>query len=486
MVYKRKPQKGAVSKKRSEFKKKPTKAQEKRDLKNKVADFTCIGYSTNGSGIIDAGGTHIEVPGVLKDEKIRVSLEFGEQDEESNLYNKNVYSGAKLLKVLEYSQDRTKPPCPHYDECGGCRLQHMKPKAQELFKLKSASKALRAVGKVSGISMMDYPYSYRNKSHHSFGLSKSGDPIWGLYREGTHDLVPITRCLIHDEKADNIANTITKLMQKYQISPFDEDSLSGDLRHVLIRVAKGTGELLVVLVTGETQFPMQRQFIKDLLDYHPEITSVVRNINSKKTSQVLGRKEHVLHGAGSVVDDLAKLKFYISASSFYQVNHEQTGRLYQHAVDIARLSKKDTVLDAYCGIGTIALLSAMRAGEVVGVEINSAAISDAIKNSKINSISNASFVVADAAKHLRSASKAGMRYDVIFVDPPRSGCSNEFISALIEHAPQKLIYISCNPQTQARDISQLKKAGFIAKRLKAFDMFPQTAHVESVVLMTRG
>lgn len=440
-----------------------------------VREFDCIGFSKSGQGLIEFEGRQLEVPALIKGERALIEL----------LPSARGYR-ARLKKLILVSEERVKPPCKHFESCGACHLQHMSFALQEDFKKRAAAKSLAAFGKLKGCDMTQEPYSYRNKSHHTFFTNEKGAIAWGLYETSSHRLVEISRCLIHDESSDRIASSVAELMEKYGLKPFDEDELAGDIRHALIRVAKETGEILLCLVTNSGTIAHLNSLVKELTELHPEIKTVVRNINDKKTSAVLGNKEHVLYGEGYVVDRLANLSFAISAKSFYQINRDQTEKLYQYACDIAKITKQDEVLDCYSGIGTISLIAAKKAAHVLGVEVNSSAVRDANYNAKLNKIDNVDFKVEDAAKYLLEASRQGLKYDVIFVDPPREGLSADFVQALIKHAPKRIVYISCNHITQARDLSQIKKAGYQVAKLKAFDMFPFTNSVETVAFLEKS
>lgn len=443
--------------------------------KSVSGEFECIGYSKQGYGIIEYQGRQLEVFGLIKGEKAEIDLQSHRGGYKANI---------KKLKLI--SEDRVEPPCKHFQTCGACHLQHMSLELQEDFKKRSAAKSLAAYGKLKDCEMTKNPYSYRNKSHHTFFLNSKGKIVWGLYESASHKLVEISRCLIHDEKSDEIARDIAGLMEKYSLKPFDEDKLTGDIRHALIRVAKSTGDVLLCLVTNSGTIAQLKSLIKDIIAAHPEIKTVVRNINDRKSSMVLGNKEHILHGEGYVVDRLANLNFAISAKSFYQINRDQTEKLYQYACDIAKITKSDSVLDCYSGIGTISLIAAKKASKVVGVEVNSSAVKDAKFNAKINNMANTEFVVADAAKYMLEEGEKDVKFDVVFLDPPREGLSSDFVKALTKYKPNRIVYISCNPMTQARDLSQIKKSGYKISKLKAFDMFPFTNSVETVAYLERA
>ena len=337
-------------------------------------------------------------------------------------------------------------------------------------------------GRIQPILFMEQPYHYRHKVYASFSKNKKGEIIAGIYEENSHRLVHTKNCDIQNEQANRIIATITRLMKKKKIEPYQEDRGTGILRHTYIRVGRQTGEIMVVLVTGSREFPGKKQFVEELCKEHPEIITVVHNINDRKTSMVLGAKETVLFGKGYIEDMLCGLTFRISPKSFYQVNPVQTERLYETAVSFAGLTGKETVLDAYCGIGTISLLASKTAEKVIGVESNAEAVHDAQKNAKHNHCDNVEFVCEDAGEYMK---KCGSSPDVVFLDPPRNGSDQKFLTSLAKTAPKKIVYISCNPQTQKRDVEILRKSGYRVEKIQTVDCFCQTWHVECVVLMSR-
>ena len=338
--------------------------------------------------------------------------------------------------------------------------------------------------KVHGIKGMDYPFHYRNKVHAVFGYRK-GEAISGVYEEKTHNIVPVETCMIEDQKADEIIVTIRSMLRSFKIRVFDEDTGYGLLRHVLIRRGFTTGEILVVLVTASPVFPSKNNFVKALREKHPEITTIVQNINGRSTSMVLGDKEHVLYGKGYIEDVLCGLRFRISSRSFYQINSVQTEKLYGKAMELAELTGKETVLDAYCGIGTIGLIASKHAGKVIGVELNQDAVRDAVQNAKKNGITNAQFFCNDAGRFMSHMAARGESADVVFMDPPRSGSTEEFIDAVALMQPKRVVYISCGPDTLARDLKVFAKHGYRAKEAWPVDLFGWTGHVETVTLLTR-
>lgn len=344
---------------------------------------------------------------------------------------------------------------------------------------------LGGVCPVRPIIGMEEPYHYRNKVHAVFGLDRKNNPISGIYKEGTHRILPVDSCLIEDQKADEIIVTIRSMLRSFKIRVFDEDTGYGLLRHVLIRRGFTTSEILVVLVTASPVFPSKNNFVKALREKHPEITTIVQNINGRSTSMVLGDKEHVLYGKGYIEDVLCGLRFRISSRSFYQINSAQTEKLYAKAMELAELTGNETVLDAYCGIGTIGLIASKHAGKVIGVELNQDAVRDAVQNAKKNGITNAQFFCNDAGRFMSHMAARGESADVVFMDPPRSGSTEEFIDAVALMQPKRVVYISCGPDTLARDLRMFAKHGYKAKEAWPVDLFGWTEHVETVVLLSQ-
>lgn len=373
--------------------------------------------------------------------------------------------------------------CPNFKKCGGCQYLNLSYEEQLKKKQKEISALLKPYCKVNPIVGMDDPWHYRNKVHAVMGRDRKGTIISGVYKEGTHTILPVDVCLIENEKADEIIRTIRGLLPSFKMKVYDEDTGFGFLRHVLIRTAHKTGEIMVVLVTASPVFPSRNNFVKALRKIHPEITTIVQNINNRGTSMVLGDKEHVLYGPGFIVDELCSKKFRISSKSFYQVNSVQTERLYDLAVRAAGLTGKETVVDAYCGIGTIGIAAASGAKEVIGVELNREAVRDAGINAKMNKIENIRFYNNDAGKFMVQMAAQGAKADVVFMDPPRSGSTEEFINAVALLNPKRVVYVSCGPETLARDLGWFKKKGYQAKEAWAVDMFPMTTHVETVTIL---
>ena len=379
----------------------------------------------------------------------------------------------------------TLPRCTLSKKCGGCQLQNMSYEQQLRYKQEKVISLLGRYHRVSPIVGMDFPYHYRNKVQAAFALTRRHEILSGVYQSSTHRIVKVDSCQIEDPVADKIVVSIRRMLPEFQMLPYQEDSRKGFLRHVLIRRGFTSGQVMVVLVAAHPIFPMKKRFVQALLERHPEITTVVLNINPHQTSMVLGEREEVLHGVGYIEDTLCGCVFRISPRSFYQINPTQTEKLYGKAIELAALTGKEAVLDAYCGIGTIGLIAAKSAGQVVGVEVNGDAVRDARVNAKRNNITNAHFIEADAGNYMVALAEEGQHVDVVFMDPPRAGSDMPFLNSLITLAPKKVVYISCNPETQARDLRVLTKNGYRVTYIQPFDMFPHTQHIECVVCLDK-
>ena len=375
--------------------------------------------------------------------------------------------------------------CPLYKKCGGCQLQNLSYAEQLGFKQRKTERLLGEFGRVEPIIGMDEPYHYRNKVQAAFATARNGKIISGVYQSGTHSIVCVDSCLTEDRKADEIIVSVRNMLRSFKIQPYDERSGSGTLRHVLVKRGFKTNQIMVVLVTSGPIFPAKNNFVKALRKEHPDITTIVHNINPYQTSLVLGERENVLYGTGKIEDELCGLTFRISPRSFYQINPVQTEVLYNTAMEYADMSGSEKVIDAYCGIGTIGLVASKRAGEVIGVELNHDAVHDAISNAKRNGIKNVRFFCDDAGEFMLGMAQDGERADIVFMDPPRAGSDECFLSSLVTLAPKKIVYISCNPETQQRDLRLLTKRGYKVEKIQPVDMFPHTNHVETVVLLSQ-
>ncbi len=375
--------------------------------------------------------------------------------------------------------------CPVNKKCGGCQYLSKTYKEQLQIKQKNVQKLLKDFGKVEPILGMEDPYHYRNKVHAVFHRDRKGNVICGTYEAGTHRVVPVEECLIEDEKSQEIIRTIRDLLKSFKIKIYNEDTGYGLLRHVLVRRGFTSGEILVVLVLSSPIMPSKNNFVKALRKVHPEITTVVMNINNKHTSMVLGDRQQVLYGPGFIKDQLCGCTFRISPKSFYQVNPKQTEVLYNTAISFAKLTGKETVLDAYCGIGTIGLATAKKAGKVIGIELNPDAVKDARINAKENHYKNAEYIQGDAGKIMVQMAEKKQPVDVVFMDPPRAGSDHAFIDSVAKLAPKQVVYISCNPETLARDLKYFKKKGYETKKIQPVDMFCWCDHCEVICKLVR-
>ncbi|MCZ0702965.1 23S rRNA (uracil1939-C5)-methyltransferase [Natronobacillus azotifigens] len=385
----------------------------------------------------------------------------------------------------ENSKTFERRSCPVVKECGGCQIQHLSYQKQIEMKQKQVETLLNKFCKVKDIIAMDYPYYYRNKIHATFDTDRKGKAISGIYQAGTHKVVSVDSCLLHDQRADNIIVSIREMLRSFKIRTYNEDTRNGLLRHVLIRTGYNSKQIMVVLVLASHVFPSRKNFIKALMKKHPEITTVVLNVNNKKTSMVLGQREQVLYGKGFIEDTLCEKVFRISPKSFYQVNPVQTDLLYNKAIELASFQGNETIIDAYCGIGTIGLIASDHVKKVIGVELNRDAVKDAINNAKRNNVKNVYFHNEDAGDFMIKMAREKQSVDAVIMDPPRAGSTEAFLRALTSINPKKVVYISCNPVTLKRDLESLVKKGYQVQRIVPVDMFPGTSHVECIALMSR-
>ena len=383
-----------------------------------------------------------------------------------------------------YDEKERRIHCAFSEKCGGCDYAGMKYDNELAVKQKYIEELFGEYVKVDDIVGMYRPIYYRNKVHAVVGLDDSRNVIAGTYEENSHRIVDTLDCMIEDSQCTDIIKDIKGLIASFKYQPYDEDAGKGMIRHILLRKGFSTKEIMLVIVTAGVAFPSKNNFLKALCEKHPEITTIVQNINDRRTSMVLGKRNIVLKGKGYIEDVLCGCRFRISPTSFYQINHQQTEKLYKKAIQLADISKNDTVIDAYCGIGTIGIVASKKAGKVIGVELNSEAVSDAKINASINNIKNVTFVNADAGDFLVEYAK-NAKADVVIMDPPRSGSTPEFLNSLLKIKPDRIVYISCGPDTQARDIKVLVKGGYKVTACQPFDLFPHTEHVETVVLLSQ-
>lgn len=375
--------------------------------------------------------------------------------------------------------------CPVAKKCSGCQLSNLNYTQQLEYKQKDVERLLGQFGVVKPIVAMENPYNYRNKVQAVFRSDRNGRIISGVFQSSRNGIVGIDKCFLNDEKADEIVVGIRELMRSFKIQPYDIGTGRGFLRHVLVRVGRKSGEILVTLVGGNRMFPKKRDFVAALLKKFPEITTVTFSVNQNPEMLLLGENDEILFGKGYIIDELCGKKFRISPRSFYQINSVQTEKLYEYAIKAADLKKTDNILDAYSGIGTIGIIASDYVKSVQGIEYNAAAVRDAVKNCTENGITkNVAFNKGDAGDFLRDRAKNGTSFDVVFMDPARAGADRKFLSAITKIKPRKIVYISCNPATLSRDLKSLVK-DYEVVEIQPFDMFPHTRHTETAVVLER-
>ncbi len=370
--------------------------------------------------------------------------------------------------------------CSAAKKCGGCFYNGVPYEEQLQKKQKTAEALLSAFCSVDPVIGMNYPYYYRGKVHHALGRDKKGNIISGSYMKNSRVIVPAEKCLLEDRDCQKIIGTVRELIASFKLKVYDDRNGFGLMKHVMIRKAYGTGEIMVILITTDPVFPSRNNFAKALAGKHPEITTIIQNINTADTGMVLGNRNVTLFGPGFIKEKLCGLTFTMSPNAFFQVNPKQTEKLYQTAMEFADLHEDQLVIDAYCGTGTIGLIAAQKAGQVIGVELNKDAVKDAVSNAKTNQCGNARFVQGDAGAFMEEMAEAGEKADVVFMDPPRSGSTEQFLKALCRLQPQKIVYVSCNPETLARDLSYLTKKHYRVEKIRPVDMFPVTDDLETV------
>ena len=408
------------------------------------------------------------------------------KSEENNKFRKKENAKKQHGSKSERPEKHICPPgeCDLAKKCGGCQYQGMDYEKQLNKKHREVKELLGSFGKVEPVIGMQEPFHYRNKVNATFQRLKNGTVISGAYQQGTHSVVKIDECQIEDKIADGIIYDIRGMLRSFKIKVYDEDSGYGLLRHVLVRRGFRTGDVMVVLVLASPILPSKNNFVKALREKHPEVTTVVVNVNDRRTSVVLGERNITIYGKG-FIDELCGLRFRISPSSFYQINPVQTEILYGKAIEFAGLTGKEKVIDAYCGIGTIGMAAAGKAGSVIGVEVNRDAVRDAVTNAKRNNMKNITFYNEDAGEFMVKLAAQGETDDVVFMDPPRAGSDEAFLSSLLQLSPKRVVYISCNPVTQARDLKYLISHGYRVERCQPVDMFPWTYHIENIVALVQ-
>ncbi len=438
---------------------------------------TCTDLSFEGKGVAKVNGQVVFVSGFLPGEVGDIEID----------YRRNGQLFGHIRKLDKVSPDRVEPRCKIASACGGCVFQQYSYKAQLEYKRGKVKEQFRKIAKMDiepkPCLGMENPYYYRDKIQMPFGKDRRGNIYSGFYKENTHIIVPVEKCHIEDERADRILSVIRKLMKSFRIEPYVEDERYGVIRHVLIRTSYYKEQVMVVLVTNMDSFPGRNNFVKALVKECPIITTVVQNINTRSTNVILGEKEHVLYGRGYIEDSLCGVSFRISPKSFYQVNPEMTEVLYDEAMKAAGLSKEDIVFDAYSGIGTIGLIASKHCKEVISVEIVPAAVHDAVSNAKNNGITNFRAYCDDASSFMVKMAEKGEKVDVLFMDPPRKGSDERCLNAVLKLRPDRIVYVSCDPSTLARDVAYVSKSYNVVS-VQPVDMFPHSYHVETVCALS--
>lgn len=389
-----------------------------------------------------------------------------------------------LLKITKESSSRNKNGCLYANECGGCQFMHMDYASELKAKQEYLEFLFKPFNCPKGqiIPMYD-PLNYRNKAQMVYKLSKSKHVVCGFYEEKSHRIIPVTDCMLHTKAATKVINELNLILSKNKIKPYEERTREGIIRHVLVRYGFETHELMLVLVTNGEMFPGRNNVVKDLIKADLGITSIVQNYNARDTSIVLGDKERVLYGPGYIYDKVSDYKFKISARSFYQVNSLGMKKLYDKAIELAGITKNDIVIDTYCGVGTISIFASAKAKQVYGIELNKDAVFDAKANARINNIKNIEFICDDATRFMQKLAMNKEHIDIVFMDPPRSGSTEQFINAVGFLKPKKIVYVSCDPTTLKKDLYTFFENEYELKQMEFVDMFPRTSHVESVCLL---
>ena len=448
--------------------------------KDDLIEVTIEDLSEEGTGIGKFEGMTFFIKDAVIGDRVRAKI----------MKMKKNYGFARLMEVLTPSPDRVEPLCPVARQCGGCQIQAMSYEAQLAFKTRKVESNLKRIGKFEEIPMesiigMEDPFHYRNKAQFPFGKNRDGKIITGFYAGRTHSIIENTSCHLGKEVNEEILEKILAWMNAFHVEPYNEATGKGLMRHSLIRCGFRTGEIMVCLVINGRKIPGEEALV-DSLKIIPGMTSISLNVNKEKTNVILGREVINLWGRPYIEDYIGEVKYQISPLSFFQVNPVQTERLYGKALEYAGLTGEETVWDLYCGIGTISLFLARKARKVYGVEIIPDAIEDARRNASLNGFTNTEFYVGKAEEVLpEKYEKEGVRADVIVVDPPRKGCDETLLSTMVKMQPERIVYVSCDSATLARDLRYLCDNGYELKRVCPADMFPQTVHVETVVLLSQ-
>ncbi len=445
--------------------------------KGQTYEIPIFSLGTSGEGVGRYDDFTVFVPNALPGETVRAVIDDV----------KKSYARGHVVKIVKASKDRVTPPCPIYDQCGGCQLMHLDYMAQLRAKRQQVIDAITRIGKQRDVDVLPTlgaatPWNYRNNMQFPVGREK-GKTVIGCFAQGSHAIIDTTDCRIQAQGNNAIVNAVRDVVEKLNISVYNEDRHTGVLRHVMGRV--GLDGDMVVLVTATEKLPHERELVKLLRARLPHVVSIQQNIQTYHNNVILGRETKLLWGRPTIKDRIGRLQFHISPRSFFQVNTAQAEVLYSKALEYANLTGEETVIDAYCGTGTITLFLAQKAREAYGVEIVKPAIQDAKKNARDNNVKNATFLVGDATAVLPRLAHQGIRADVVVVDPPRAGCTPVVLQTFANMHPDRIVYVSCNPASLARDLKILDELGYHAEKVQPVDMFPMTSHVESVALIRR-
>ena len=445
--------------------------------KNEIYEAVVTDYTSEGQGVAHIDGCAVFIPNSIAGERYRIRIELA----------RKTWAAGKIVEILEKSPHRVNRECPVAKLCGGCNFWHMDYEEEARLKAERVRNCLNRIGgeNLEQISILGAPtcHGYRNKAQYPVAIKKNR-AYAGFFREGTHDVVENERCLILPEETDRVKSVVMDYVNQHHVSIYDEVAHKGLLRHIYVRRGAVSKQILVCLVINGRSIPKAHELVGRLKKI-PGFATLVLSVNTKKGNAVLGDEFITIHGNGFIEDTLCGLNFRLSPRSFYQVNHHQAQRLYEAAIAQAEITKNDTVLDLYCGVGTITLAMASAAGKVIGVEVIPQAVEDAKDNAKRNGIENAEFFCGDAGQAALELGRKGIKADVVIVDPPRKGLNADTIEALARFAPRRIVYVSCDPATLARDVALLKERGYSLKNALAADLFPRCSHVESIVTLLR-
>ena len=446
-------------------------------IKNEIYEARITDYTSEGQGVAHIEGCAVFIPNAIAGELCRVRIEKAQK----------TWAAGKITEILEKSPHRVNRECPVAKLCGGCDFWHMDYEEEARLKAERVKNCLNRIGgeNLERVEILAAPscYGYRNKAQYPVA-AKKGRAYAGFFKAGTHEVVENSRCRILPEESDRVKDAVIDYVNQFRVPAYDEVAHKGLLRHIYVRRGPVSGQILVCLVINGRKIPKPEALIQRL-EKIPGFATLVLAVNTKKGNAILGDEFITLHGPGYIEDNLCGLNFRLSPRSFYQVNHAQAQRLYEAAITQAEITKADTVLDLYCGVGTITLAMAAAAGKVIGVEVVPQAVEDARDNAKRNGIENAEFFCGDAGQAALELEKQGIRADVVVVDPPRKGLNADTIEALDRFNPRRIVYVSCDPATLARDVALLKERGFRLKNALAADLFPRCSHVETIVCLSK-